>query len=1432
MKQSSRLALGLSALLLALTSRAEMTSSRYSYAITRGPWPANASKEEGGAGDARYTTTPITRADIKTVDEMKAAIAEDANLGENATKRRYMAVLFTGWDWSEAGSLMLQAWRKGVGAQFVTAVYDWPERDYVVNEKVTNEDGTETTVSTNLSALSRNGLASIFPLGAPLGSRVQVWPAMALYDAEGKICALEAGLEALTQDEIKTKLATWAAAADEYAALRAKAFAATEADMITEAGNAASTMGLKYTTTTETVTDEDGTSTTVTTNYFTDAAGREITLNVYKAALLAQAMLKLEKQIYMVSYLRTVTNNNSVPACNRRDDFNQIAAWDPDDVSGAYRRVTLLEFYDISGTFRASVTSALRNSLANYIDNSRLIKWSDNQYQQALLLGYNLYKATSNSAGASMKQTYLDAAHIYAREAVRQSPASFWGEAGRGRLEMNGFGPVMLGFGWKARNLQATTGITTTVEDMPIPATMEGGKFEISAEEVARQDGMTIETADGTTTFKWVLRYGNDFKFPKQGWYTVKMAMNRGGTAMTVTGFKIYRGTGRLDNYTKGTLLFDGTSTTAAKFVPTNGDTMGSFQGQNFASGVSLTPGGSFSFTFYMPQDPDRLFPRWERDWGDEPKYNDMAIEITGTTTGTSAGSFAVTPLCTAAAATAPNATQVTVDGDTLEIGSAFGRLDGKVADIENLPQGTVADRVGDRVMELLGLKADSSGTVTTNETYLAALTYADFFYEHQSARGFEGKVAEALQKDLNGQEAINALLADKTWLTDLLTSGPSSVEALIYNGSADFGNNKAQMRADLIDRFVSVWNFDKIYVNTQTKNGTFTDRRGKLAAAPGTTDYDAFLRRMAVAAALNNTPKGNGLFFHTWLCYRDFADRALLHGDFYCQTPFQMRMSYNSLSYSTLDLMHSVKTAPTRIDYINGTAWQTNYRTWNFFGDSIFGADYYVPWSNSILTGLALGREIGAVCGGISKYGAMAANSSGRRSITAGQPGHCAGTHRTFDGSFWEIDSNVNKYTGNHYQLYGISAYPSIECFDDVFDDPRTREGYYILWAARLRALRYGDDDPGALELYFRAIEHAPLCYQAITETRDFLTANYPLRGDLWLRWAEDVTYGFWRYPMVGWMLLAKPLATPLRATYGQEGFLATFKQLQVRMHDTDRKTRESYDYLSYMLNNALLANFADTELLSVLGTTLDARYGTQRFTELVNWGNSYYGSDIAYQTMLDAVYKANGNKLGLSRTCMETLLAASQNSAVATFREMNDLYRALFHKDDENYPIVSEDEPLYSQEMLSANGCITLSSYPTLNVSGTVEDLHQSALAFCDGQRVIDDSAFATYAVWTQEQYDEPWVMVQLPGDAEIFGVVVQNGDDPVTVYVEHSADGNSWSTLLANRSLAAKEILQVPYDGSTVSRYVRIRRPNPNGDGMRLHLYKVQVFAKRRY
>ena len=63
------------------------------------------------------------------------------------------------------------------------------------------------------------------------------------------------------------------------------------------------------------------------------------------------------------------------------------------------------------------------------------------------------------------------------------------------------------------------------------------------------------------------------------------------------------------------------------------------------------------SFNFYLPNDVARLFPLHEKDWSDQPKYNDVAIVIEGTYEGTSSGSFAVNPILKSAASTSPNET-------------------------------------------------------------------------------------------------------------------------------------------------------------------------------------------------------------------------------------------------------------------------------------------------------------------------------------------------------------------------------------------------------------------------------------------------------------------------------------------------------------------------------------------------------------------------------------------------------------------------------------------------------------------------------------------------------------------------------------------------------------------------------------------------------
>ena len=1318
---------------------AENAASRYSRSAERGAWPVHESVENGGAGDTRFVATPPALSDLKTLDELQAS-------------GKIIAVLLTGWDWCEVGSRLLVEWRKGFGEQYITTVYDFAETDYVIQE---GED-----VGVNVSARSRENAyaGTLNPLGGS-SSRAHVYPAIALYDSAGKLFALERGVEYMDNAALKAMMDAMVANYNNYAIAKAAANAATEEILTTAATNG--DLGMRV---------ENG--------VVKDAGGRTITLNIYKAALLANALLHLEKNIYSLPYLNMTSG--------RQDDFNQIAAWDPQDVSGAMRRVKLNDLYSTAEIYRKSITDALKASLATLIDDTRLIKYSDNEYQQALLCGYNLYRFS----------TLPETAEVYARKAIEKNPASFWAEGARGHLWMTrSRGPVLLGWGWRPYHLT-----------VPGTVTAADGSGSFSGDQIMAQDGLVLNTAD--KTFKWIMRYGNDRFITYQGWHSFVMKMTS-GSAMTVTSLKIWTGAATKDDPTTATLVFDGTSATNA--VPTNGDDMAAFTAVEFPKTVNTsTP---LSFNFYLPTDVNRLFPLHEKDWSDQPKYNDVAIVIEGTYTGTSSGSFSVNPILKSTALTAPEETQILIDDNTLSIGDVLAAQQNVLQSKEPL-MNAKGEVVADAVENLLN-------SDTPDEAYITALTRAEFFYEHESSAGFSGMISNVAAKDKDGVEMLNAVLADRSWMTDLMISGPAGVFGPRAGGSRGAAK-------DLLHRLCAIWRTDKLYTATNPDT-----RRGTITAGPDTEGYDVVIRRMATVGALNAAPVDNGNLGQTHWLYRDHMDRGVMHGDFYTQSAAQMRYSLNPQSCHVLELAHAVKKGNTKLDIINGTAWQTAYLVNNFFGDSIFGSDYYTPWASTVMPGTAMGREIGAVCGGISYYGVLAANASGRRSIAGGQPGHCAAMHRTFDGTMWEIDSNVGAPTGSHFPLWEIYSYQAQEYYDDMWSDPNTLTGYRLLWAARLRALRYGETEPGVEALYARAVKVAPLCYQAILDYRDFLKRNYPQDADRWLEWAEAVTYGLWRYPSIGWPLLNANMLAPLKAQYGNEAALATFKQLHVRMHDSDRKTREKYNYTSATVDAQVNFFPEDADFISLLSTAMDARYGTDRFTNLVNWANSRYTTgDVktTYQTMLQSVYEANGNPLGVKATCLDALLRASRDGDLPAFREMSTLYANLFQ--DENYPELSTETAPFTQEMLSAEGMVTLSSYPELNTSGSADDLHSSAESFCHLQRLIDDSAFGTYAAWTQEQYDDPWIMVQMPGDVEVFGILLQNGEGALPLTVEISPDAQTWTPLVAGRSVAEGATLQVSFDGSQVSRYIRVRYANTTGTPVRLKLNKVQVFARKRY
>ena len=98
---------------------------------------------------------------------------------------------------------------------------------------------------------------------------------------------------------------------------------------------------------------------------------------------------------------------------------------------------------------------------------------------------------------------------------------------------------------------------------------------------------------------------------------------------------------------------------------------------------------------------------------------------------------------------------------------------------------------------------------------------------------------------------------------------------------------------------------------------------------------------------------------------------------------------------------------------------WQVPYRLENYFGDSIHGADYYKPFRGIYDNTAHMSREIGAVCGGLSHYGAFAALANGVVAATMGEPGHCAMVVRT-SKTGWSASNSISFPRGLHTNFFG----------------------------------------------------------------------------------------------------------------------------------------------------------------------------------------------------------------------------------------------------------------------------------------------------------------------------------------------------------------------------------------------------------------------------
>jgi hypothetical protein len=180
-------------------------------------------------------------------------------------------------------------------------------------------------------------------------------------------------------------------------------------------------------------------------------------------------------------------------------------------------------------------------------------------------------------------------------------------------------------------------------------------------------------------------------------------------------------------------------------------------------------------------------------------------------------------------------------------------------------------------------------------------------------------------------------------------------------------------------------------------------------------------MKKWATAAALNASESNHEAMLRMVVAFADIRARKLLVRGVEDLPVGLLRYVLTPAQVTAEDMLWMAKMHNVPPRSYSGVCWYAPYRTFNFFGDSIHGADYYKPWDH-VYNRREAARKVGGVCGSLSYYGSCGAKAHGLPSTPGGQPAHCAYSLYIPAEMRWWICYNVNPYTGAHYQMWHYS--------------------------------------------------------------------------------------------------------------------------------------------------------------------------------------------------------------------------------------------------------------------------------------------------------------------------------------------------------------------------------------------------------------------------
>lgn len=489
------------------------------------------------------------------------------------------------------------------------------------------------------------------------------------------------------------------------------------------------------------------------------------------------------------------------------------------------------------------------------------------------------------------------------------------------------------------------------------------------------------------------------------------------------------------------------------------------------------------------------------------------------------------------------------------------------------------------------------------------------------------------------------------------------------------------------------------------------------------------------------------------------------------------------------------------------GACWQAPYRLNNEWGDSIHGADYYKPFDGLFPGATAqMTREVGAVCGGLSHFGAYAAIANGIPALPMGEPGHCAYTVRV-DGRKWVPGYSLSTERGCHWNFYS-NRWVHLILMQDMFSDKEAcARAFLCSWAAEMA--RQAGNTPAALVFYKAGLRFQPANYPV---WQDYLATvkNASRQADQWQQISRAVKTSFSaQYPEVCWELLDNkiyPSLMPLLTTKAEKlAEIADFHKSLVNMTP-----------ISWNLDKAM------DKQISFIGSDDDTLGSMIDLVVATHMKSDDYGSAAMKWCMQQTsgrpellarfVSKISGEKGDINEKAMTSLAdemvrTAAKAHDIATFQMAGKLMKQNFK------PSLPAFGP-FPGELLSSGGMLQLSSMSDRfgqpwRSWGVIEP--------CGGHFHTDNDDPAT-------------ATVTLPKIGDISGIVIVGPDGHNAsrcdgMIIETSLDGITWTQV--GSIPKTQKVNRIDLAGKQPrARQVRITRPGKNF----FHLNGILVYGKK--